>query len=811
MKFAFLGFGGMDIQTCSGKRGQMKRPLCLFCLLLSALFVFCMKVLPAPVPDYENLDGRQLILEGQVYRKEYKGRANSGKTLAIYVKPLQILSGFEEESRDSQYSIGNLSENNPIDEIENIICYLDEENILEPKLGNVVRLEGKVRIFADAGNPGEFDMGKYYRMMKLSFRLDNARITAAGTKAWHFREGLFELKEHWAKVLEDVFPAKEASIMKAMLLGEKDGIDEDTKKLYQQNSIIHILAISGLHISMIGMGLYHLLRKAGLGIGPGAVISVFVICCYGLMTGMSMSAVRAIVMFGLHLFADMMGRAYDMITALSLAAVLLLAQQPAYAEHSGFLFSFGAVASIGVLLPVLQGDMERGSGRKRLAVRETLIRKARQALKAGIAVNLGTLPVHLMTYYQFPLYSILLNLAVIPLMTVVMGAGLLCMLTGTVFPGVARGIGAIDRGILWFYEWCCLLNGKIPGGVLVSGRPENWQILVYLLLMAMLAAYGHRAKKRLSAFWKYQWILAALCILFLKAENGFQVTMLDVGQGDCIHIRSGEGKNYLIDGGSSTKKEVMEYQILPYLKYKGINCLEAVFVTHSDGDHCSGILDLLEGYADAGLKVERIILPHIGRESVDEKYREIEELARQQEIEVLYMHQGQRIADGEMEIVCMHPDSGYETREANEYSLVLLVAYQGFTGLFTGDVEGAGEESMWGYMQEYMQKYAGESGVDDCNVTLLKVAHHGSNYSTGEEMLNRLRPRIALISCGKDNRYGHPHEELLERLERAGSRIYDTPGYGAVTVEKKEPKIWQKIRTKIGTKIRIETFRVEGK
>ena len=118
---------------------------------------------------------------------------------------------------------------------------------------------------------------------------------------------------------------------------------------------------------------------------------------------------------------------------------------------------------------------------------------------------------------------------------------------------------------------------------------------------------------------------------------------------------------------------------------------------------------------------------------------------------------------------------------------------------------------MWGYMQEYMQKYAGESGVDDCNVTLLKVAHHGSNYSTGEEMLNRLRPRIALISCGKDNRYGHPHEELLERLERAGSRIYDTPGYGAVTVEKKEPKIWQKIRTKIRTKIRIETFRVEGK
>lgn len=755
----------------------MKRPLCLICLLFSAILVFRMKLMPVPVPDFRNLDGRQLLLEGQIYRKEYKEQAGSGRTLVIYIKSVHILGGFGEESGDSQYSVRNPSEKNPMDEIENIICYLDKGNLSEPKLGAVVRLEGKARLFAEAGNPGEFDMGKYYRMMKISFRLDKARIIAAGGEAWHFREGLFELKEHWAKVLEEVFPPKEASIMKAMLLGEKNGLDEGTKKLYQQSSIIHILSISGLHISMIGMGLYRWLRKRGMGLKPAALVSAAMIYSYGLMTGMSISAARAILMFTLHLLADMAGRTYDMMTALSLAAALLLAGQPAYAEHSGFLFSFGAVASIGVLLPVLRGDS-----------------KIQRVFAAGLAVALGTLPVHLMTYYQFPLYSIVLNLAVIPLMTAVMGAGLCCMLMGAALPGIARGIGMVDRGILWFYEQCCLLGGKLSGGVLASGRPGNWQIIFYLLLLAMLAAYEYLIKRRMPPFWKAQWILAALCILFLRAENGFQVAMLDVGQGDCIHIRSGEGKNYLIDGGSSTKKDVMEYQILPYLKYKGVDCLEAVFITHSDDDHCGGIMDLLEEYPSLGIKVKHIILPDIGRKSADDRYREIEELAAQRGIRVLYMSRGQRIEDGEMEISCLHPYAGYETREANEYSLVLLLSYQGFTGLFTGDVEGAGEDMMWEYAQEYMEKY-GETG----RLTLLKVAHHGSKYSTGEKMLDKLLPRIALISYGENNRYGHPHEELLERLGRTGSRIYHTPDWGAVTVEKK------------GREVEIETFRYDAR
>ncbi len=809
---------------CIEERGEyMKRPLCLLCLAFMAALILCMQIMPRPVPDYSNLDGRQIIVEGEVYRKGYKERTGLGEVPVLYLKSVHILM-------DSEYSERNPSKQFPKEEIENIFCYMEQEGYQEPALGTTLRLKGELRSFARAGNPGEFDMQSYYRM-KLAFRLDNAHIQASGGKAWYVRERMYRLKEYFAKTLEKIFPTKEASIMKAMLLGEKDGLDGETKKLYRQSSIIHILSISGLHISMIGMGLYRILRKAGLGLWSAAWISIAVISGYGIMTGLSMSSVRAIIMFSLHLMADMMGRTYDMATALALAAALLLAGEPDYAGNSGFLFSFGAVASLGALAPVLhngeldsnprtaaEGSMSLprpGTGgesckkdsflqgkkgfrdgrgketgeRAGARVWNAAAWKIKQAVISGFAVTLGTLPIHLWFYFQFPVYSILLNLAVIPLMAVVMGFGLVCMIGGGFASGMARWAALVPRAVLWFYEKCCLLGEKIPYGTLVNGRPEGWQGFGYLFLMVLLVFYGHGEGKRLPLFWKCQWIFASLCILLLKMDGGFQVTMLDVGQGDCIYIRSGEGKHYLIDAGSSTKKDMMEYQVIPYLKFMGVEHLEAIFVTHFDSDHCGGVFDLLEEYPMQGLTIGSLILPDIGRESADNSYEEMEKLAGEKRVKVQYMSRGQRIKDKEMSFTCMHPDTGYETGEKNEYSLVLLLTYQEFKGLFTGDVEGSGEVMAWEYMR-------GSGKADE--LTVLKVAHHGSGNSTGMEMLDILSPRIALISCGKNNRYGHPHEDLLKRLDTVGSRIYTTPEYGAVTVGMEGRKIW------------VDSFRKEG-
>ncbi len=739
----------------------MKRPLCLLCLAFVTVLVVCLKLTPMELPDWSSLDGRGIRVEGQVYRKEYK-TVRKSQVLVIYLHSAHILK----ESGGSGRS--EPSNQFPDHQIQNIICYLEEGSGPEPGLGSSVRLEGRVSCFTDAGNPGEFDMKKYCSIQKLDFRLDQARILSIGGEEKPLQEGLFRLRNYFAGVLDRTFGEKEASVMKAMLLGEKNGLDQETKELYQENSILHILSISGLHISIIGMGMYRLLRRCGAPLRPAALLCMPVICAYGVMTGMSMSAIRAVFMFLVHLGADVMGRSYDMITALAMAAVVLLAGQPLYVEHSGFLFSFGAVAAIGIFMPALYEGRKGAGGRLR-----RLSEKWKQSLASCVSVFLATLPVQLFFYYQFPIYSVLLNLAVIPLMTVVMGAGLLCMILGGMWPLLTAPAAGICRAILRFYEACCLLCERIPGGRFEGGQPEDWQVLTYLALLGILVG----VRKRTTLFWKTQWLLGALCLLLLRYESGLQITVLDVGQGDCIHIRSGSGQHYLIDGGSSTKSSVEKYQILPFLRSRGVGRLEAVFVTHSDMDHCSGILSLLEEYSSEKMEIGSLILPDIHMGMRDGQYEELVSLAGKNGIRVLYMSRGQFLEEGGMRLSCIHPRRGYTAGNANESSLVLYLSYGSFSGLFTGDIEGEGEQEVWEYLKKSLKTTEGG------RLTLLKAAHHGSRNSTDEELLAGLRPRLALISSGKDNRYGHPHQELLERLEAAGCRIYQTPVHGAITVE----------------------------
>lgn len=776
----------------------MKRPLCLLCLTFVVILAACMYRMPVPVPDYQNLDGQELIVQGQVYRKEYKERYDSGKIPVIYLKSVHILNGFNQES-DEFWKVH--FQQFPNYQFKNIVCYMDAESYGEkkgeklPKMGETIQVSGRVRSFSHATNPGEFDMAEYYSIMKLEFALEKTKVQAAGGESQIVQESLYQLRQIFAGILEEIFPPKEASVMKAILLGDKNGLDTEIKELYQQNQIIHILSVSGLHFSVIGMGIYRLLRKAGTSVKIAAGISMVLIYAYGLMTGMGMSTVRAVIMIGIHLLADMVGRTYDMLTALALAAVLLLIEQPRYVQYSGFLFSFGAVLAIGILLPALYepGRKKKCNEKKRflnLFLKYFMERPEgiRQAAASGIAVTLMTLPVQLMNYYQFPLHSIVLNLMVIPLMSVLMGAGLMVMLIGGFCPLFAKGVSLINRIILWFYEVCCRMGSACTVGVLVCGKPEDWQVIGYILLLGIMVWLIQISEKKLPGFWKLQWILAALCILIWRSDDGGQITILDVGQGDCIHMRSAEGKHYLMDGGSSDKSQVMQYRILPYLKSEGVSHLDMVFLSHPDNDHCNGIMKLLQDYPADGITIGSLVLPHIAEESKDKQYKEIEHLAKQNGILVQYMSRGQKVEDGEMTIRCLHPYKDYKTENANEYSLVLLVNEKDFSGLFTGDVEGAGEESMCEYMRECMR-----SEVQEYELTLLKVAHHGSRYSTSEELLELIDAKLAIISCGKKNRYNHPHKETLERLKEDGSTVLTTQEYGA-------------IRINIGKDMRIESY-----
>lgn len=751
---------------------QIRRPLCLFSLIFACMVMVC--VYGGKLPDADGpvpAEGEQTILTGIVVNKEYR---------VIYGKKMPVLYITDVRDKNDRQ----------------VMCYMKEAEgrTTLPRIGETVRVSGKVSLFREAANPGEFDLKEYYQILKISHKLNQTEILERSGSCFPVKEKLFQIKCSCCGVLERIYPAKEASILKAMLLGEKNGLEEEIKELYQLNGLIHILAISGLHVSLLGAAVSGALRKCGMPVWLRAPAAIGVMWCYGVMTGMGVSTWRAVFMFSMQLAAELFGRTYDMLTALSLASFLMLAGQPLLVRHSGFLLSFGAVLGIGLVLPWWKEALGGVWGKRKPAAKrpgrswEKLTEAIKEGFCLGTAIAVTTLPVLFYFYYKYPLYSLLLNLYVIPLMGVVFAGGIVSVAAGSLMRSAGILAGMPDRFILWLYEISCGETLKLPGAVHIGGRPKLWQIVVYYgILCGMILRYhftedrdGRKMKTVPAVIWRLL-TMGIIWLLLIRPYGGFSVSFLDVGQGDCIVMRNENGNCYMVDGGSASKSQVGKYSMLPYLESEGIGELEAVFLTHPDEDHISGVLELMEqsGY---GVRINALILPDASPEIKNRELSELRGQAARYDIPVYYIGRGDVLQDKNLKISCLGPERGIVTDEVNEISIVLYAEYKEFSMLLTGDVTGGPE-------RELLTELEGREPL-----TVLKVAHHGSKYSTPRELLEMTEPVYAMISAGKDNRYGHPHGELIERLERQGCRIYRTSESGAVTL-----KVWN-------GKIRVEEF-----
>lgn len=626
------------------------------------------------------------------------------------------------------------------------------------RLGMEIRVKGIPKVPSEARNPGEFDFRMYYGALGIYYQVFGEKLEISGGTYWRYRDGLYRMKMVAGKVLDEICEPQDAGIFKAAVLGDKTSLSEEVRDLYQRNGIAHLLAISGLHISMVGLGLYRIFRKAGMGYGGAGALGVTVIVSYGMLTGGSSSVVRAVMMVLVYMLAEYLGRCYDMLSAAGLACVLLLWDSPGLLTQAGFQLSFGAVAAIGGLGPWIAERLE-------------ITGNLGKTLVLGVSVQLVTGPAILYHFYQYPVYGILLNLIVVPLMAYVIVSGIAGIGLGAMWR--PAGVAAVGSGhyILEFYLRLCGWCQRLPGSNLVVGRPHLWQIGLYAVLLAIMLGIvcgpgGRRLKSYLRPGVLSAGAILCLLVMWQIPVRGVEVTFLDVGQGDGICIRTTDAV-ILVDGGSSDKKRLGKNTMEPYLKSHGITQVDYAVVSHGDQDHISGIQYLLEESRD--IQIRNLILPWLGRE--DETYQPLVRLMRSHGGNVHWMREGERIGAGGMSLVCLYHGDERRKQERNEHSLMLQLEYNGTRMLLTGDMSSEGEIDMLSQNKLHVER-----------CYLLKAAHHGSKYSSCESFLRRADPEWAVISCGEGNTYGHPHREVLERLRSQGTNVLITEDTGAIRV-----------------------------
>lgn len=652
-------------------------------------------------------------------------------------------------------------------ETKKLLIYLSDTT--EYPVGTDLSLSGTIYPVEEPTNPGQFNSRLYYAGQGIDFTVYAEQAAISGTHAAPVRETLSGIQKKIGQVYENVLSERDSSLLRAMVLGEKTELDVQTKEFYQRNGISHLLAISGLHVSLIGMGLYRFLRRLTGSYAAAAVPSALFLWAYAWMTGGSLSTVRAAVMCSFAILAELTGRTSDMLTSMGISALILMLMNPLSARQSAFLLSYGAVLAIGLIQPLW-----KLYGKKKNPLKESL--------SVSISILIVTFPLLLCFFYEYPLYSTLLNLIAIPLMSVLMACALACGLIGLFSLPAAALAGVPCHLVLSAYEWAGSRCLALPGAVLTIGEPETWKVLVYYTAAAcgILLLYREKRRKKYwrkrEAFCPSRKILAGsagilavcVCLLCVKIHTGFTAEMLDVGQGDSIFFQSPSGTTFLYDGGSTGVKSVGAYRILPYLQSEGVGTLDYMLISHMDQDHISGLKELIEdSQSMGGIRIGQAVLPDLAGK--DDAYLEMEELLKNAEIPILYMGAGDRLTEGKFSIQCFWPDREAVSSDRNDLSMVLLAEYQDFQMLLTGDIGEAAEAKLCasGFLEP---------------VEILKTAHHGSRYSSTAEFLEMVKPSVSLISCGAGNRYGHPGEETLQRLSDEGSRIRTTMDSGAIRV-----------------------------
>lgn len=615
----------------------------------------------------------------------------------------------------------------------------------ELKLHSHISVTGTISLFSPARNPGEFNSLEYYRSRGIICKIYASEIQMISDALLPISESLYQLRKKIVNVFSKALESDEAAILSSIATGDRTALTSDIKELFKSGGISHILCVSGMHISLLGSIILWLLSRLKINRHIALVVACIITFFYALLCGMSVSTIRALLTFFVQALAFFLKRQYDRLSTLSLIMITMLITNPLLCQNSGFIFSFWSVFSFTV---ISEAD-------------------TKNKIIDAILLQLFSMPIVALYYYELPLFSFAINLLLVPYLGVVLMLGILGGLVGVIFPGAEEIVLFPCHIVLRAYIFVCDLVNKLPLSTITTGAPSPIKLIIYfVLLFGLIILIQHKPK--LNRLAPVIGLFVFTIFLSVSPNPRSVITFLDVGQGDGIFIADSCGTTYFVDGGSTSKKEIGQYTLLPFLKYNGIKNIDYWIVSHGDSDHVNGLIELLE----KNYPISHIVIAD--NSPAADNISRITALSHDKNIPLIKAHKGNTLhakKDG-ASLLFLWPSSDEVFEDINSASLVFTYEDNGFSAIFTGDISSEDEKKI-------VSSLASKRTLD---IDLLKVAHHGSKYSGSDDFLSVTSPKTAVISCGIGNIYHHPHSESLYALKKHSCQIFRTDYSGAITI-----------------------------
>lgn len=709
-----------------------------------------------------------------------------------------IVSNQEEREYKNRYKLKVLTVNDS-DSYKSTQIYIEVKKDIKFQYGDKVVLQGEFLKGSEQRNTGGFDYQLYLKSINIygTLKVENyQKIFSDNVNG--IDKSIHAIKIAVSENIEKILEEREGQIVKGLILGDTTDLEEELKENFQIANISHVLAVSGMHIIYIIIGI-EIVFKKWLGKRDVKYVIMIGLLFYMSITGFTSSIVRAGIMGMMNLIAFLVYRKNDIWTSIAISLGIILIQNPYAITGVGLQLSY--LGTIGIILfhknvkqyfdnlKFIKNNIRIKRNKRIFKIIENL----KDILSVTLSAQLMILPIMLYHFNVIGIYFIITNILVSIIIGPIMFLSIIFIFSSFIHLKLSQFISIfLSFGIKVLIQISDLAN--LPFSKIYIVTPSILFIIIYYIIiftnnqiyMIYSAKYLNNTKRRVKnlialmkyklyekkkKIWKtYQKILKEknikLCILktckmiiliiFLSGIGQFQqklkIHFLDVGQGDSCFIITPNHKTILIDGGGSTSSsfDVGKDTVIPYLLDKGYTKINYVFISHFDQDHVGGILPVLEE-----LHIGQIFIsPQVEK---SENYETFSELVKQKNLKVKEVKAGDKIVIEDIIFQILWPiEKQIEENMLNNNAMVMKLQYKSFSMLFTGDIEEIAEKKI-------LNLYKGNA--DKLNTTVLKVAHHGSKSSSTEEFLKVVNSKVAIIGVGENNMFGHPNNEVLERLQ----------------------------------------------